>query len=253
MQTLLNRPLVLWVVSFVILWAATRLGTRLQIWRAPLDATRKGDFDIVLGATLTLLSLIVGFSFSMASSRYDQRKNYEEDEANAIGTAYARADLLPSADAVKIKQLLREYTDLRIRAYTTVDTGRVPDLTRATSQIQQQLWNSVVAAAPPSPTVLTGLATAAMNDALNAQGYAQAAAWNRIPAGAWALMYVLGAVAAAMIGYRFQLQSREYVLMLIMPGIVALAFFLIADIDCPARGVIRILPQNLIALSAALR
>ncbi len=94
----------------------------------PLDDTRRGDFDIVLGATVTLLSLIIGFSFSMASSRYDQRKNYEEDEANAIGTAYARADLLPSADAVKMHQLFREYLDLRIRSYTTVDSVKVREL-----------------------------------------------------------------------------------------------------------------------------
>ena len=130
MQTLLNRPVVLFVFSFAFLWAATRLGTWLQIWHGQLDESRKGDFDIVLGATLTLLSLIVGFSFSMASSRYDQRKNYEEDEANAIGTVYARADLLPGADAVKIQQLLREYTAQRIRFYTTVDAEQVRDLNR---------------------------------------------------------------------------------------------------------------------------
>jgi hypothetical protein len=253
MQTLLDHPSLLFVFSFGFLWAATRLGTWLQVWQGQLDDRRKSDFDILLGATLTLLSLIVGFSFSMASSRYDQRKNLEEGEANAIGTVYARADLLPSADAVKIKQLLRAYTDLRIRFYTTVDSQQVRDLNRATGQTQQELWNTVVAAAHASPTVITGLATSAMNDALNAQGYAQAAAWNRIPMGAWVLMYVLGAVVAAMIGRRFQLQAREYLLMLIMPGVVATAFFLIADIDCPARGAIRVLPVNLISLAAALR
>ena len=253
MQTLLNRPLVLFVFSFAFLWAATRLGAWLQVWRGPLDDSRKGDFDIVLGATLTLLSLIVGFSYSMASSRYDQRKNLEEGEANAIGTVYARADLLASADAVKIQQLLREYTDLRIRFYTTADSQQVRELNRVTTETQRELWKTMVAAATASPTVITGLATSAMNDALNAQGYAQAAAWNRIPLGAWVLMYVLGAVVAAMIGRRFQLHKREYVMMLIMPGMVATAFFLIADIDCPVHGAIRILPENLIALAATLR
>jgi hypothetical protein len=252
MNFLLNHPVVLLVVSFVILWLATRSGAALQRHNGPLDDTRRGDFDIVLGATVTLLSLIIGFSFSMASSRYDQRKNYEEDEANAIGTAYARADLLPSADAVKMHQLFREYLDLRIRSYTTVDSVKVRELDRATAQKQDQLWATVAAAAKASPSVITSLATASTNDAINSQGYAQAAAWNRIPLGAWALLYVLGGVATTMIGYRFRIETRRYPLLLICPGIVAIAFFLIADIDCPKGGVIRIAPQNLLAIASSM-
>ena len=176
MNFLLNHPIVLFLVTFLFLWLSTRLGTALQRWTGSLDDTRRGDFDIVLGATVTLLSLIIGFSFSMASSRYDQRKNYEEDEANAIGTAYARADLLPSADDVRVHQLLREYLDLRIRFYTTVDSVQVRELDHATQQKQDQLWGTVAAAAKASPSAITALAAAAMNDAINSQGYAQAAA-----------------------------------------------------------------------------
>jgi hypothetical protein len=253
MEFLLDHPLLMLVATFVLLWATTRLGTRLQIWRGPLNEERRRDFDIVLGSTLTLLSLIVGFTFSMASSRYDQRKNLEEEEANAIGTVYARADLLPRADAAQIQQLLRGYAALRVRFYTTSDPQHVQDLNRDTLKVQTELWKRMVAAATASPTVISGLVTSAMNDALNSQGYAQAAAWNRIPLAAWVLMYVLGAVATAMIGFRFQVQTRQYVLMLIMPAIVATAFFLIADIDCPGRGTIRVLPVNLIALVGTLR
>jgi len=65
------------------------------------------DFGLILAAALTLLRLIIGFSFSMATSRYDQRKNLEEAEANAIGTEYARAGLLPAADSAKVRALLR--------------------------------------------------------------------------------------------------------------------------------------------------
>src|SRR5579862_5939496 len=129
MHALFNYPVLLLLATFALLWLAALVGAKLQgRRRRPFDEARKGDFDIVLGATLTLLSLIVGFTFSMASSRYDQRKNYEEDEANAIGTAYARADLLPAADAAQIKQLLRGYAELRIRFYTTVDPQQVRDL-----------------------------------------------------------------------------------------------------------------------------
>jgi hypothetical protein len=253
MYTLLDHPIALFVVSCVFFWGATRLGAALQVKRGPLDASGRGDFDIVLGATLTLLSLLVGFTFSMASSRYDQRKNFEEDEANAIGTAYARADLLASADAIKVHQLLRDYNALRIRFYTTSDTAQVRALNVATLRTQSQMWEAVSAAARASPTPVLALSAAtSMNDAINSQGFAQAAAWNRIPMGAWVLLYALGAVATAMIGYRFRLGARHYMLMLILPGIMSTALFLIADIDCSTHGVIRIMPENLLALAPTL-
>src|SRR5579863_7559630 len=75
------------------------------------------DFNIVQAATLTLLALIIGFSFSMAVSRYDQRKTLEEAEANAIGTEYLRADLLPPNDASRVRGLLKKYLDLRVAFY----------------------------------------------------------------------------------------------------------------------------------------
>jgi hypothetical protein len=67
-----------------------------------------------MAATLTLLAPIIGFSFSMATTQYDQRKNYEEQEANAIGTEYARADLLSPLDAAKVRSLLRSYLAARV-------------------------------------------------------------------------------------------------------------------------------------------
>jgi hypothetical protein len=107
-------------------------------------------------------------------------------------------------------------------------------------------------AAANAPTPITALSVASMNDAINAQGYSQAAAWNRIPVGAWVLLYVLGGIATAMIGYRFRSSTGQHRLKPIIPAVVATAFFLIADIDCPKGGVIRVLPENLLALSANL-
>ena len=72
----------------------------------PCKTSEREDFGVVQAATLTLLGLIIGFSFSMAIGRYDQRKNYEEAEANAIGTEYVRAGLLPAADATKVRAQL---------------------------------------------------------------------------------------------------------------------------------------------------
>jgi hypothetical protein len=257
MHFLLDHPVLFLLALLLVLGSATRLGATLRVRHGPLEDARRGDFDIVLGATLTLLSLIVGFSFSMAASRYDLRKNYEEAEANAIGTAYARADLLPSVDAAKVQRLLREYVDLRMRFYTitsyTLGTDeRLSELNQATTRLQAKLWAAVVAPASTAPTAPTALAVAAMNDAINSQGYAQAASWNRIPAGAWVLLCTIGLVATIMIGFRFDEGSRQRMLMLILPVLVAVSLFLIADIDCPRGGMIRVIPQNLTALMATL-
>src|SRR5271156_316777 len=122
---MLNHPIVSFFVWLVLLWGAARLGAWLHRLR-PLSDQERDDFAVVQTATLTLLGLIIGFSFSMATTRYDLRKNYEEAEANAIGTEYVRADLLPEADAAPIRAMLRQYTDLRIQFYDIRDRDQLP-------------------------------------------------------------------------------------------------------------------------------
>lgn len=115
MFNLLDHPLLTLLVSLFAFWMSAQTGA----WLARRARTQREEdpeeFMFVLGGTLTLLGLIIGFSFSMAVNRYDQRKNYEEQEANAIGTEYVRADLLASADGAKLRALLKNYLDLRIR------------------------------------------------------------------------------------------------------------------------------------------
>ncbi|MBV8794983.1 MAG: hypothetical protein JO136_08590, partial [Hyphomicrobiales bacterium] len=104
MAALVDRPGLLLVVSFVGFLAAALLGVVAQrIWN-PVKAGDQNELTIVQTAALTLLGLIVGFSFSMAVSRYDQRKNLEEAEANAIGTEYVRTDLMPETAAAGTRQ-----------------------------------------------------------------------------------------------------------------------------------------------------
>src|SRR6202522_787572 len=89
--------------------------------RGAFSESMRSDYSVIVGATLTLLGLLIGFTFSMATTRYDLRKNLEEEEANAIGTEYVRVDFLPAGDAGQVQALLRQYTDLRIRFYTARD------------------------------------------------------------------------------------------------------------------------------------
>jgi hypothetical protein len=104
-----------------------------------LEEEEREDFGVVQAATLTLVGLLIGFTFSMAVSRYDQRKNYEEAEANAIGTRYVRADLLAAADAARVGELLRAYLDQRVLFYTPRDASQLRQIDTHTAQLQSEL------------------------------------------------------------------------------------------------------------------
>jgi len=216
----------------------------------PMKEEERRDLDLVISSSLTLLALIIGFSFSMAVSRYDQRKNYEEEEANAIGTEYVRAGLLPAADAAKIRQLLTQYLDQRLLFYTTHDQTQLQTVDHETTKLEDEMWSAVQDAAAAQPNPVTALAAAGMNDVLNRQGYTQAAWWNRIPVGAWTLMVALAVCCSLLIGYSSH--HKGLGLFAVLPFLVSIAFFLIADIDSPRRGVIHVVPQNLIALQQQL-
>jgi hypothetical protein len=248
-----DHPLLFLALACFVLWFAARLGSAFFKGRHRLPEDVRGDFDIILTATLTLLGLIIGFSFSMAISRYDQRKNYEEEEANAIGTEYLRADLLPSADAAKVRALLRNYLEQRILFYQERDKKQLLQLNAKTAQLQGELWSALHAPAASQPTPLVALAVSGMNDVLNAQGYTQAAWWNRIPLEAWGLMVGIALCCNFLVGYGARRAEAEGTLMVILPLVVSIAFYLIADIDSPHGGVISVQPQNLVSLAQSLQ
>ncbi|WP_263367731.1 bestrophin-like domain [Edaphobacter bradus] len=239
------------MISILLLWLAARLGSRMSEGREALTEALKADFTLVQGATLTLLGLIIGFSYSMATARYDLRKNYEEAEANAIGTEYVRADLLPEPEASQVRTMLRQYTDLRIRWYVTRHADELRQINADTERLQSQLWAGVAGPTNAQPTVGRSLAAAGMNDVLNSQGYTQAAWWNKIPVAAWCLMFGMGLFSNALVG--FGVRRSEAKLLMILPLVIALSFFLIADIDSPRGGAIRVRPQNLDALQNSLK
>ncbi len=250
MIRIVDNPFIIFLVALFAQWGAAYTGDffRRTVW--PIEKVEREDLDTVLTATLTLLALIIGFSFSMAVSRYDQRKNYEEAEANAIDTEYARADLLPADDAVKVRQLLRRYVDERILFYR----GDEPDISEVdgdTVKLQAELWSSVVHVATVQSTPVVALAVAGMNDVLNSQGYTQAAWWNRFPTAAWALMGLIAIFSNLLLGYREH--RTDFLVLLVVPVISSIAFFLIADIDSPSGGVIRVVPHNLMAVSQSMK
>jgi hypothetical protein len=251
MYRLVNFPVLVFVVSVVALAFAAKLGAVFREKVQPMEDGEREDFGVVLTATLTLLALIIGFVFSMAISRYDLRKNYEAAEASAINTEYTRSDLLPDNHAATLRRLLSSYLDQRVLFYKTRSERQLRHIDAQTAQLQTELWAAVRdgAASQLPPTV--GLTMGGMNDVMNAQKLAQAASWNGIPAAAWALMVIMAVFCNFLIGYGAR--KRGKIIFVVLPIVVAVSFFLIADIDSPRGGVIRVHPQNLVGFSQALR
>jgi hypothetical protein len=251
MLNIIRHPLFVLPVSFVLMWLSAKIGLFLRSRRRNLAEGLHEDHAVIVSATLTLLALIIGFSFSMAIGRYDQRKNYEEEEANAIGTEYVRADLLPTDNATKVRALLKEYLEARILFYRVGDNHELQQVNTRVARLQSDLWSAVKNPANNQPTPIIALAVGGMNDVLNSQGYTQAAWSNRIPPGAWILMIAIAIGANLLVAYTSR-HSQVGFRIVILPLILAVAFFLVADIDAPRRGVIRVLPQNLISLAESL-
>ena len=235
-----------------MLWLASLAGRWFSHGRGALmDADLRDDFNLVQTATLTLLGLIIGFSFSMAAGRYDARKKLEEEEANAIGTAYLRVEVLSADVAAKAKAQLREYTALRIRFYQSQNLDEVNAIRDETEKLEGEMWEVVSqpAAAQPSPVV--ALAVSGVNDVLNSEGYTQAAWWYRMPQEAWMLMLVIAVFCNVMLGVGAK--KGEPRILMVLPLVVAVALLLISDIDSPRSGLIKVVPQNLLSLQGGLK
>ncbi|PLP99569.1 bestrophin-like domain [Cupriavidus pauculus] len=253
MDQIIRHPAVLFVLLLVLLTVATAIGALVLRRFRPIRSEGRDDFNIIQGATLTLLALLIGFTLSMAVGRYDQRKNLEEEEANAIGTEYLRADLVEGADADKVKGLLVRYLDQRLLFYRTRDREKLSEIATATARLEDEMWAIMRAHARDKPNPITALVVAGMNDVINSQGYAEAAWLNRIPVAAWCLMLIIAFFSTLMQGYGARTETSKAFLLCILPVTVSLSLALIADIDSPRGGVIRVVPQNLMSLEASLR
>ena len=252
MKELIYHPVVLFVMLFVLFAISAALGGIVLQRLVPLSDAARENYNVVQGATLTLLALLIGFTLSMAVSRFDQRKNYEEEEANAIGTELVRAELLGAPHAAQARALLTQYLQLRIEYYKTRPGHELDIINARTAELENQLWATVREAAMAQPNPVTALAVAGMNDVLNTQGYTQAAWLNRIPVSAWILMIVIAFFSNLMQGYGTRGASGRHVLLFVLPITVSLSMTLIADIDSPRGGFIRVAPINLLSLQQSL-
>lgn len=252
MNAVLDHPWLVCALSFLALSLATRIGVALFRIRGSLDRETRSDFGTILVATLTLNALIIGFTFSLAINRYELRKSYEQAEANAIGTEYLRADFLPAPDAIEVRALLTSYLGRRIAFYSVRDQRQLEEIDARTTQLQSDLWATVRTAAMLQPTPIAALTVVGMNDVLNSRSATQAVGLDRIPRAAWILMLAIATLGNLLVGYGAQNARSEALLLMVLPCVLSISFLLIADIESPRGGLIRVDPLNLTSLAVSL-
>jgi hypothetical protein len=240
-----HHPLALFVFALVVQALGAYLGHLLASRRAAVADAERADLTAIAGATMTLLALIIGFTFAMAASRYNQRKDLEDTEAAAISAEYARAGLLPAGPALQVRDLLGRYAQQRILFYQVDDPARLVRIRAETEALEAALWSVVTGAALTTPTPVTTLAVAGMNDVMNSEVHTDAAWGYHIPVAVWLLLLAIAFAGNVLIGFS-QKRQRTLILM-IFPVVISVPFFLIADIDSPRGGLVRVVPVNLIA------
>jgi hypothetical protein len=241
----LDSPFVIFAISVVTLTLSVRLGILLQRVRQEKTEASHSDLSIVTTASLTLLALLISFSFSMATSRYDLRGNIEVEEAREISAEYFRADLLPAENAAQVKALLKSYMDQRIDFYNDGDAQELEKAKMSADRLQDQLWTATRTPAMAAPSSITALPVAGVDSIFNSRREAEAAWENRIPPSAAFLLLVIAACANMLTGLGAKSPASR--LHFILPLLVSVAFFLIADIENPRAGLIRVSPTDLMA------
>ncbi len=208
--------------------------------------------NAITGSLLGVLALLLGFTFSLALQRFDSRSEAVVEEANAIGTAYLRSDLLPGTVRSEAKELLRAYLAARQASSTTmlIDEGRQAQLLAEAERLQSRLWQLAVQAAREDPNPVTsGLFIQALNDMIDSFG-ARVAELNRhVPEVVLLLLYGTFLLVGGIVGYGAGVSGiRPSLATHAMVALIVVLVFIIIDLDRPRRGLIQIDQRSLLEL-----
>ena len=221
---------------------------RLRARRAHEMETPVGE---MVAATLGLLAFILGFTFGLAATRYDAKRQLLVDEANAVGTTYLRAEMLPE-QRDEIRALLREYVDVRIES---VVPGKLAEGVRRSEALQTRLWQLTVPIAIKHPnSIIVGLFVQSLNEVIDLHTKRLTAVRNRIPFAIWAALYGISIFSFAAMGYHSGLTGTTRSLVIIAVAFTfSVVIVLIADLDRSQEGVLRVSQEALNQLRQSMK
>jgi hypothetical protein len=245
---------------FVAIVVMLELGRRFAIRQAAREGqTTSEGRGALAGAVYGLLALIIAFTFSGATSRFDDRRHLVIEEANAIGTAYLRVDMVPAGAQPALRDGFRRYLDARIGVY-----NKLPDIAAAyaelerANRLQGEIWALAVAATrmPESHPSLAVLLLPALNQMFDITTTRTMAAKIHPPVIIFAMLVVLALVSAVLAGYDLgRGSSHRWLHMLGYAAILSVTVYVIIDIEFPRLGLVRVdaVDQVLVDLRASMK
>lgn len=250
MDAIFNYPwetgAVLALVLACCLDLGRRLAARMKIEHAP---QRKEQMGTIRDGMFVLVSLLLGFTLTMAASRFTERRSLLVEEAISIGTTYLRAGTLPQPFREHSRQLLREYVDARL-ALTDVsgDPVRMEEVLKHSKHLQEELWSDAAAVAQNDRSAITAVYLNSLTETIDLDEKRIASLENRIPRPIWLLIISVPIIAVFTPGTT--LASHFWLTLILIPITIALVVALIADLDTPSRGLIRLDQRAMLRVKA---
>jgi hypothetical protein len=247
-----TNEIIIYSIFFALMLAGSEAGFRLgRKFEASIPDKTKSQISTVEAAILGVLALLLGFTMSMAVSRFEARRQLVLDEANAVGASVLRADLLPPVEGSEIASLLRQYIEVRVQYGTAGnDLARLDSLYTQTVRLQNEFWARAVAYGQKDPSpVRAGLLLQSLNQAIDLESARRIAFQNHVPESVIYVNGIVGLLAAMLVGYTFGLHGRRQIFSVcVMALAITLVLAVILDLDRPRSGFIRISQQPMIDL-----
>lgn len=248
-----SNPLLICLALLGVLMAAVEFGfwARQRRVKGDSDSLEKGDIALIIGGVMTLLALLLGFTYSMSAARFEQRRQLVIEEANAIGTTYLRVGTLPEPRSSEIQELLRRYAALRAEIASTRAPGpeKIRELDSRAKQLHGLLWAPAAALARENPNAVTSIFLVTLNEMIDLHAKRLAAFRNRVPFSIYLVLFVVSAILLWLVGNYFGLQlKRIRLLTTVLALLVASVMWLILDLDQPVRGAIKTSQQSILDL-----
>jgi hypothetical protein len=229
---------------FVSMLACLEVGYRVGRSNLQEHPTAHEGIGAIEAAIFALLGLLLGFSFSGATTRLDARRQLIVEEANAIGTAYLRLDELPAADQPEMRQLFRKYVDARLAAYAHIpgNMNAFQQEVALAEQLQQQIWARAVAASRSDPTKNTArLLLPALNEMMDVTTSRTVALDAHLPGLVFFLLVTAALSSCVMAGYAMaKRRMRSRLHMFLYAACIAITVYTVIDLDYPRSGLIRL-------------
>jgi len=205
----------------------------------------------MVGASLAFLGFLLAFIVGIAVNIFNERRALVVKEANAIGTAYLRAEYLDEPFSTEARQLLREYVDMRLAA---VNRNKLESAIARSEEIHQELWSQAVTLAKANPTPTTALYISSLNEVIDIHSERFNISLEvRVPPAILLGLYLVAVLSMMLIGMQGSYSAKRTIIApVLMVLILSLVFVLITDLERSQQGLMQISQQPLIALQQQL-